>query len=381
MISEEQHRYLDDLWSNPKHSSAFTGPYKLYQMVKRKDKFKIGLKDIKQYLSNKEGYSLQKRVQRKFERSHIIVQGIDTQWDADLMDVQNISKFNDGVNFILVMQDIFSRFIFTVPMTHKTASEVSMALKSVFEGGRKPKLLRTDKGKEFQNRLVSALLKREGIHLILTENETKSNFAERSIQKIKNRLYRMFTHEQSYSYLKRLPDITKNINDTPTRPLGDMAPSAVNKVNEDEVRLNAYLIRTKTSLGKKQKRNTSTKSKKRRKPFKFKLGDRVRITFLRHVFQREYQQKWTGELFIIRDRFRRQDIPLYKLKDFEGEIISGTFYTSELQKVETDGDTIWKIDKVLKKRKIKGEMKAFVSWQHWPSKFNSWVKESDIESI
>lgn len=381
MLSAEKQRYLDDLWSNPKQSSAFTGPYKLYQMVKKKGTFKISLKAIEQYLSNKEGYSLHKRVQRKFKRSHIIVQGIDTQWDADLMDVQNLSKFNDGVNFILVMQDIFSRFIFTVPIKQKTASLMVVALKSIFDEGRKPKLLRTDKGKEFQNRLVSAFLKREGVHMIFTENETKSNFAERSIQKIKNRLYRMFTHEQSYSYLSRLADITKDINDTPTKPLGDTAPSSVTKSNEDEVRLAAYLVRTKSTSKKGVKPKNIPKSKKKISRFKFQIGDHVRITFLRHAFQREYQQKWTGELFIIRGRFHRQNIHLYKLKDFDGEVISGTFYASELQKVNTDENTIWKIDKILKKRKIRGQTEVYVSWQHWPSKFNSWVKQSDIDTI
>ncbi|KAJ8305229.1 hypothetical protein KUTeg_017221 [Tegillarca granosa] len=107
---------------------------------------------------------------------------------------------------------------------------------------RKPKLLRTDKGSEFKNRYVRAFLKKEGVHIFYTQNETKSSFAERSIQNLKNRLYRMFTERQSYEYIKELPDIVKSINDTPSRPLGNVAPSSVHKNNEDEIRLNAYLM-------------------------------------------------------------------------------------------------------------------------------------------
>jgi hypothetical protein len=50
-------------------------------------------------------------------------------------------------------------------------------LRSVFGKGRKPKILRTDKGSEFKNKWVKAFLRKEGVHSIYTENETKSNFA------------------------------------------------------------------------------------------------------------------------------------------------------------------------------------------------------------
>ncbi|KAJ8300877.1 hypothetical protein KUTeg_022396, partial [Tegillarca granosa] len=106
----------------------------------------------------------------------------------------------------------------------------------------KPKLFRTDKGREFDNKLVLEFLKQNNVHIIFKQNETKSNFAERAIQNIKNRMYRMFTQRQSYEYIKQLPHIINSINNTPSRPLKDMRPSDVNKNNEDEVRLNAYLI-------------------------------------------------------------------------------------------------------------------------------------------
>lgn len=106
-------------------------------------------------------------------------------------------------------------------------------------------MLRTDKGSEFKNRWVSAFLKKESVHQIFTENETKSNFTERSIQNLENRLHRMFAHKQSYKYLNELPFINESINNTPSRPLGGFAPVIVTEKNEDEVRYSAYLQRTK----------------------------------------------------------------------------------------------------------------------------------------
>lgn len=51
-----------------------------------------------------------------FKRRHTITDSIDTIWDGDLQDVRNISKYNDGIQYILVLQDIFSRFLFTAPL-------------------------------------------------------------------------------------------------------------------------------------------------------------------------------------------------------------------------------------------------------------------------
>jgi hypothetical protein len=41
-------------------------------------------------------------------------------------------------------------------------------------------------------------------------------------------------------------------------------------------------------------------------------------------------------------------LPKYRLKDFHDEEIKGTFYQSELQKVDVRDDDIWNIEKILK---------------------------------
>ena len=67
--------------------------------------------------------------------------------------------------------------------------------------------------------------------------------------------------------------------------------------------------------------------------FKFKVGDYVRISHARKMFTREYDQRWSGELFQIVIRDGQQRYPTYKVKDYSGEPIDGTFYEEELQKV------------------------------------------------
>jgi hypothetical protein len=124
MLSKEEERYLKQIWTNTKHPAAYSGPYKLYQVVKRDGKHKIGLHRIRQFLSDIDAYSLQKKVQRKFKRRHIITDSIDSIWDGDLQDVKNISKYNDGIQYILVFQDIFSRYLFTAPLKQKKQQQM-----------------------------------------------------------------------------------------------------------------------------------------------------------------------------------------------------------------------------------------------------------------
>lgn len=80
--------------------------------------------------------------------------------------------------------------------------------------------------------------------------------------------------------------------------------------------------------------------KKNKRVFKYKIGDDVLISQLKHSFQRDYQQKWTEEHFKVAKRYKRGEIPVYKLKDLADDPIEGTFYESELLKVIKSGDIL-----------------------------------------
>ena len=68
------------------------------------------------------------------------------------------------------------------------------------------------------------------------------------------------------------------------------------------------------------------------------------------------------------------------MKDFLNKDIDGHFYEEELQVVTKDIQSVYKIEQVLKTRKRQGVKELFVKWLGWPKKFNSWIKESDIQA-
>ena len=138
--------YLKSIWYDPKHPASFTGPSKLYKAVRQEGKYKITLKKIKDWLRNVDAYSLQETARRKFPRARVVVEGLDSMFDVDLADVQNLAKYNDQYRYLIIMIDIFSRFLWVVPLKDKKGASLVKGLSGIFEKGRKPQTLRSDRG-------------------------------------------------------------------------------------------------------------------------------------------------------------------------------------------------------------------------------------------
>ena len=58
----------------------------------------------------------------------VIVSGPNEQLDVDLEDMQSLSKDNDGIKYLLVAIDVFSRYAWVEPLKNKTAKEVERGL-------------------------------------------------------------------------------------------------------------------------------------------------------------------------------------------------------------------------------------------------------------
>ncbi len=357
--------YLASIYFNTKHPASYAGPEKLYKTVKEEGKFNIGRHRIKRWLQDQESYSLTKAARRQFPRSRVIVNGVDSLWDMDLMDMTSLSKQNDGYKYVLVAIDIFSRFAYGQPVQSKQGSDMVKAVEDILSGPRKPHSVRTDRGMEFRSKEFNKHLKRHDIHHRYALNtETKANYAERVIKTIKHKLFRYLLKHNTKRYIDVLQEIVDSYNRTYHRSLGT-APATITKDKEGESRLQQYLLR-------KQK-------EPRQKRYKYKLGQTVRISHVKSVFDREYSQKWTGELFHIDKRYKREGLPIYKLKDWSGDSIEGSFYEAELQSIHVDETTEYRVEKVLKRRTLNKQKEVLVRWLHWPPKYDSWIPERDLK--
>ena len=164
-------------------------------------------------------------------------------------------------------------------------------------------------------------------------------------------MYRAFTAQNSLKYVDLLPKLLHTYNRTPHRSIG-MAPIDVTWKNQKEVWHRLY-----------DKRLTSRKNKK-----VLKVGDKVRLNKKHRPFKKGYLPDWTEEVFVI-SYVRRTPLPTYRLQEWDGMPIKGTFYNEDVQKVHVTDDSLFRVEKVLKRR----PGQVLVRWKGWPAKYDSWI--------
>ncbi len=224
---------------------------------------------------------------------------------------------------------------------------------------RLPKRLQTDKGKEFLNKDVQNTLRKYGVKHFVTENETKASMVERFNRTLKTKMYRWFEQNNSKRYMDVLPELINSYNHSKHRTIG-MRPVDVNKHNVKKIFNRVY--------GK----HFANSDKE-----KFQNKQPVRISSAKTIFDKGYLPNWTDEVFKISNTV---NLPkkIYKIEDIEGEPVRGTFYPEELESVTYDFPDKYVVEQVIKNRKLKGIKEVFVKWKGYPSRYNSWIAEADL---
>jgi hypothetical protein len=102
----------------------------------------------------------------------------------------------------------------------------------------------------------------------------------------------------------------------------------------------------------------------------------VRLSKAKRTFKKGYLPNWTEELLTVVKCIETRP-PVYLVKDDHGEILEGTFYAEEIQKVIKQDD-VYKTQSVLKKRRKGRRVQYLVKWLGYPESFNSWIFKQDL---
>ncbi|XP_033726786.1 uncharacterized protein LOC117316354 [Pecten maximus] len=145
-LTKDDVEYLRKFYYNLDNPAAYSGPRKLFQALK--GSYSYG--QIKQFLQNEDAYSLQKPVRHKYRRQQVIVTHIDEEFQGDLLDVRNLAEHNDKVQYLIMVIDIFSKFLWVQPLLNKRSKSIIAALKLVFKNWRIPEKFYTDKGNDIK---------------------------------------------------------------------------------------------------------------------------------------------------------------------------------------------------------------------------------------
>ena len=109
---------------------------------------------------------------------------------------------------------------------------------------------------------------------------------------------------------------------------------------------------------------------------KFKVNDYVRISRIKHTFEKGFTPNWSEEVFKIIGVDKNDDPVMYQLEDLLGERIDGKFYEPELQKTKLKDYAI--IEKIIKSKKTKGKKMYYVKYRGYDNRFNEWINEHQI---
>ena len=360
---------LHELYYDPQRPSAYTSIATVYRAA-RKLQPHIRRDVVERWFQRQLTATLHKPIRIHFPTNKVFVWNIDDQWQCDLADMSSKSEYNDDHTFILTCIDCFSKYAWAIPIMDKRADSIIEALKIILKSGRKPKRLQTDKGTKWLNQKVQAFLREHDIHLFTTQSDKKASIVERFNRTMKGRTYKYFTAKNTYRYVDVIQSLVDGYNNTYHRSI-KMKPITVRKRHVMLIRQRLYGQRPKKGQVIKPVDRDA-----RKKTYKYMIGDLVRVIKQRLTFARGYLPNWSEEIFIVYNRKNFKE-PFYYLRDFGGEDIKGGFYEKELQLVQDSGE--YRIEKVLRRKRVNGKQLHLVQWKGWPSKFNSWVE--DVRNI
>ncbi|QKS69576.1 putative integrase [Drosophila-associated adintovirus 2] len=296
---------------------------------------------------------IHKQARKNFLRRKYVQKGINDTWQIDLVEMIPFFKQNDGYRYLLTVIDTFSKFSYAEPVKSKSANDIVEALRKVFKNSKKtPKNIQSDQGKEFFNKQFLGLMNEMNINHYHTYTHLKASICERFNRTLKNLMWKMFSYQGNYRWVHKLHQLINKYNNAYHRTI-KMKPSEVCRQNEKFILQSVY---------------NQLKIFPKHKYF---VGDFVRVSKYKGVFAKGYEPNWTTEIFKI-IKIKSTYPVTYLLRDYKNEIIKGSFYEEELQRVKNKNAYL--VEKIINTKKNK----VFVKWLGFDDSHNSWI---DIKNL
>ena len=252
--------------------------------MKKKDLTKIFIDEI---------YS--KPPMRNYPTNKIIYNHIDEIWSidhADMMD--NKISNNKGLRYIFVIIDIFSKYLWCIPLKNKFGQTITNDFSNnLTTSKRKPHKIESDRGGEFYGSIFQNFLKSKNIHHYSRYTDKGPSIVERVIKTTRNLLKKPVFEKGNADWLSELPSIIKRYNITLHHSIKMTPIKASKKSNEKEVKSNLQDRRVKQLP-------------------KIKLGQLVHSADIKRVFSKGDSTSYSYKLYtaaeVIHDR-----IPSYRI--------------------------------------------------------------------
>ena len=271
---------------------------------------------------------LHRQTRRNFYRRKVEMRSLNDTWQSDLIDMQSYSRLNKGNKYILVVINNFSKFAYVEPLKSKSGPEVSEAFERILKRAPVPRNLQTDRGLEYFNQHFKRLMRTYGINHYATYSDIKCSIAERFNRTFKTMLYKNFSLKGKFEWTRDLQEVVKLYNNTVHSTI-KMRPAEVGIREEKRILRDIYARRVHIHNN------------------KFKVGDKVRVSKYKKIFDKSYHPNWSYEVYTIY-KVQNTNPTTYLLTDAKERVLDGCFYEMELMKPKYLN--VYLIDKVIRRK-------------------------------
>ena len=267
------------------------------------------------------------RVKKNYKRLRVETNYPNEQWQIDLIDMSSLSRYNSGFRYILIVIDVYSRYVWARKLKTKNAMDVLKKFESVVVDNNNilPRSIHSDKGGEFAAIKKKCLNGSFGkvVKYQSSENyEMKSVVVERFI-----RTLRMMISNVLYGLYGKIEARYTNVLDKIIEKYNDSSHLSLNKNKPKDI----YYEKVKIPRVFKYKKYFEFRPFYR-KGMILKEGQKVRVSQLKSRFEKESTFKWSKEIFKI-VKVRLTDPITYIISDLNDNVLSGVFYREELLKI------------------------------------------------
>ena len=107
--------------------------------------------------------------------------------------MQSLSKCNKENKYLLCAIDLFSKYVWVIPIKDKKGTSIVDAFQKIILEERKTNKIWVDQGSEFNNNSVKDFLKINDVEIYSTYKEGKSLVAERFLRTLKSKIFEHMT--------------------------------------------------------------------------------------------------------------------------------------------------------------------------------------------
>lgn len=323
---EDINQLLVKLWVNPYYGG--TGIARFYERINTMY-YGITKSVVTQFLNSLEAYQLHKRVARSRTVNPIVPRG-PGYYQIDLIDMSKYSRQNRGKKWILTTMDLFTKHVWVAALRNKKGRTIATALRFGIENGRiNPRVIQSDRGGEFNNGPVSALLKEHGIkhQLSLSHKPESQASIERFNGTLKRELNVYFTALGSHNWIDIILGLVTNYNNS-VHSTTKVPPSRAN----DHREVVSQRLRHRAIQSLEQSPNYPS----------LEVGDTVRLAlqsraeYRKNIFRKKYLSQWSEQLWTVVYVIQPTALSSakYGIENEDGFRPRRRYYRFQLQKVD-----------------------------------------------